>query len=761
MTCPSQNLRTVFAALFLAALVNAPAAQSISIAEVAAWHRSPTNFTGVSTADDRVRLTSDSWAALLSPDAPEHCAFAATLTIEEPAKSARFAGEGWTVWTDFGYSDGGYDAALKVSFSNVTLGSASAPPAVAATVHVPDFKLREWRRRPWVFDGAEPIMLVATPHAGDPCHQNVKLRPGLKPLVMWNASWDIANQGAFKEGANRISEVAATGGGDSLTLAWSARHVADAYELRSKMKIGWNAAQRVYVYDVDSELEMQPGKQFTFRYGFDFEHHTALDPFAWESLLLKSADGKMFRRPLTPYDSGPIENLATQEGFRAWVGRRGEPFVVGPVVEYEISSGTSTGRKLNTAVCAWAYDTGVSFPTETLKGGDKIEVRYRYTGLPAAELVAMRDKAAPPPLQRTDPKRHFIFCDTFPKVDFAQFASLADPWPYGRVPFLSGHNALPHYALATNTGFHGGYAMRLGPRGHALASLPVKQPLAPGRYIVSAWAKADNLLGPGAKMELLLTKDNTGHGYARMNAANVLKSETHFVGTGTFDWKRVGFVSAIAGSAKNLAIEFDNSGTGEVLFTDFEILPLAERAQLPLGILSAPNSEPAPLPPKPTGILADYRMLEGKGLFVFDNANGPFGLLELANLDWVVDDGHHALRFADNTTGRGEFASDGALENGYFNPAGYADKHTLPVAIAGLHGGGFELRGLTMSAFIKPAAEMGKAQHGGKGDILGVGARRFILGLHGFKAPYRLAARLNAEDKDIFEASDKLEADRW
>jgi len=46
------------------------------------------------------------------------------------------------------------------------------------------------------------------------------------------------------------------------------------------------------------------------------------------------------------------------------------------------------------------------------------------------------------------------------------------------------------------------------------------------------------------------------------------------------------------------------------------------------------------------------------------------------------------------------------------------------------------------------------------GDIVGLGARRFILSLAGQQAPYQLQARLNVSDR--FTASEpKLDADRW
>ena len=89
----------------------------------------------------------------------------------------------------------------------------------------------------------------------------------------------------------------------------------------------------------------------------------------------------------------------------------------------------------------------------------------------------------------------------------------------------------------------------------------------------------------------------------------------------------------------------------------------------------------------------------------------------------------------------------------------YAGKETLPIALTGHHGGGSVMKGLTLAAWIKPDAEMGKSHHGGKGDVVGYGGRRFILGLHGQKAPYKLAARINVND--VIESSTPIEANRW
>ena len=152
-------------------------------------------------------------------------------------------------------------------------------------------------------------------------------------------------------------------------------------------------------------------------------------------------------------------------------------------------------------------------------------------------------------------------------------------------------------------------------------------------------------------------------------------------------------------------------------------------------------------------------MEEGDGHHVLNYASGPLGHLDLANVAWVVDDDRAALRFADNANGKGSYRVDSGLARNYLLHPSYTGKDTLPVALAGHHGGGAPIKGLTLAAWIKPAAEMGKSEHGGKGDVVGYGARRFILSLHGKQAPYQLAARINVNDTITSET--QLVADRW
>ncbi len=639
----------------------------------------------------------------------------------------------------------GVNSGAKVEFAKVsvvTLPTAKVEPVPA---HAPNFSARKWLGgRQWVFDGAEPILLLPDPASS--YVNNVKLRPGVRPLLSFNSHWDVQNQGAYPEAKNDTADVKVTGGEKELVVSWVGKHEKGRFATKSAMTVGWDAQRGVYAYEVESELEVLPGEPFHFKYGFDFEHHTPLDPFNWQYLVFKKKDGTLNRRPVYPIDPGPQNDIEASEGLRVWHGRHNDPVPVSPAVEYQIRD--AGNRKLNTAVCAAFYDTGVSFPAETLKAGEKVRVRYRYTGYPADEAARLFKEAKTYDSPTLDPDHHFIFAE-WPKVTFSKYAALSESWIYGRSPFMTGHNRRPTYELAKLSGVGSGYAMKLGPLAFGAAPLPVPESLPAGRYVLIVKVRGDNLHGPGGRIELT----------AADKAGKPLLVVKHFVGAGTFDWRQAGFAFDLPAGVKSLTLGFGNGGTGNVYFADAEFRLLKSGEQLPDGVDAAASKIPAKVSASPEGAIADYRMVEGRGQHALDFASGPFGVLELANLNWATD-GKPALKFADNATGKAAYPKSGGLDLNYLRHPGYKGRDTLPVALAGHHGGGFELKAFTLVSWVKPAAEMGKSEHGGKGDVLGVGGRRIILRLVGQKAPYQLQAALNVND--VFTAADaKLDADRW
>jgi hypothetical protein len=633
----------------------------------------------------------------------------------------------------------GASSGAKVAFEKLAIKPLPAPPAHAPALHEPDFAVRSWiGGRPWIFDGDEPILMLVTPE--QPYINNVKLIPGFKPLLSWNSYWETSNQGAFPDGAAKPGNATVTGGGKSLTATWTADSVKGRFVQRMKMVVGWNEKRSTYTYDVDSDLEVLPGDPFHFRYGYDFEHHTPLDPFRWQYLIVRREGGQLNHRPVYPVDPGGMDNVEQSGGARVWYGRHLDNFIIAPAVEYDLPDPGK--RKMSTAVCAAFYDTGVALASETAPAGTKVRVKYRYTGWPAAEAEALFKASTIHDAPTLDPKHHYIFADEWPKLTFSKFVPMSETWIYGRRPFMTGHNQRPTYALEKNAGAGSGFAMKLGPNAYGAADLPIPSPLPEGNYAVTALSRASNLHGPGGRIELA-AKDKTG---------KTLRQEVHFVGNGSWDWKKIGFTSGVPGGAAVLSVGFGNSGTGDVWFTDVEF----KRVEGDAPPFPAANGAPAKSEPAPPGALFDYRMVEQQGLHSYDFARGPFGLLELANADWTVDEGRPALKFVDPAAGRRDVTRMGAIERNYLKTIQWSG---TPIAIAGFHGGGFEVRAFTASTWIKPAAAMGAGAHGNSGDILGIGARRFILRLQGRQAPYPLQAAFNVNDR--FQSTEKVEADRW
>jgi hypothetical protein len=283
--------------------------------------------------------------------------------------------------------------------------------------------------------------------------------------------------------------------------------------------------------------------------------------------------------------------------------------------------------------------------------------------------------------------------------------------------------------------------------------------LKPGRYLVSARVKSINTHGPGGRLEILATKKPAINGYLKQSSDNILKDERWYLGQGTFDWRTVEFVTEVSSDAPSLGLGLGNGGTGEILVSEVTFRRLEDGEQPPPTASAQVSSNPPQLAAI-EGAIWDFRMEEQSGLHVYNfGSQKSYRTLELANLAWVVDEGRPALRFTEPAGKAATFARDGHLERDYLRRP---ETRSVPVGIGGHHGGGRQVDGLTVAAWIKPAARMGNTERGisQHGDVVGVGARRFILSLSGREAPYRLQARLNVNDR--FTAEDvEIPAGKW
>ncbi|MFM8359563.1 MAG: LamG-like jellyroll fold domain-containing protein [Verrucomicrobiota bacterium] len=732
------------------------------------------------TAGYRVQLSlkHQQVALVRFPDGGYLASVACPLKPKVPvALRVRAAGGVVEVWVDgqprlqqvdrlgSGLSNGhialGVASAARVRFSDLTIRSSPTPPPATIAPHTPRFTARRWLGDRWfVFDGDEPVLQLHS--AADPS-QFAKLRPGLKPLLTFDSHWGVENQGAYKEAAATWTEPTIEGGGATLRAQWSARHVGGRYTTTSSLQVGYDPRRDAYTYDIASRLEVLPGEPFLFAYGFDFEHHTPLDPFRWKYLMIRDRAGQLTYRPVAPFDPGVLEDISAEAGLRVWHGRVGDPLPVAPAVEYSIDpavlrvldeQGKPAVRRLNTAVCAAFYDTGVAFERARAQPGDAIQVRYRYTGYPAAETEQLFATARVQDNLRIDPGHHFVFAgNQWPQIRFQNAVPMDQPW-WGNRPFLSGHNARPRYDHLPDEGG----ILQLGPVSQAIAPVG-PETVAPGRYRVTARVRSFHSHGPGGRIDLLSLRkaDPVGNGFVGSDPGNILRTDSGYLPTGTYGWREFTFLAEVPKSAAGLALSLGNEGTGRVWVSSVTIEPWNGRPD-PADTLPSRPTLPAPA----YEALWDLRMTEQTGLHVFNRGRSSYRTLELANVDWVVDGGRPALRFAENPVGRADFPKLGILDQWLRNPRqrlNYAPVSHGAYGLGGYHGGGDRLPGLTLAAWIQPAARMGKGQHEGRGDVIGYGARRFVLGLGRQDAPYPLEARLNSNDR--IESSGTLPAGRW
>jgi len=658
-----------------------------------------------------------------------------------------------------------------VRFSNVEL---EALPPVAENdqqvppvrSHRPKFSARKWLGdHPWVFDGDEPILMLPIQYKQNDTYyvqviNSVKLRPGLKPMLMWNAHWDIAGQGAWKEGGSKSTEPQVHGGGTTLRADWQAKHYADRFRTKTTLTIGFDNRRGTYTYDMDSQLEILPGPPFHIQ-AFELEHHTPLDPFHWKYLVIRKSQGELVHRPLFPIDPGPTYDIAGQNGLRLWYGRHNEPMVIAPAVEYAIEPSyrpafqdpkLKVPRKISTAVCAAFYDTGIAYDAETLPAGTVVRSRYRYTGYPAeeADRVFKLSKLLESP--RLDPNHHYVWADPWPRLRFAKGKAMSEPWWDAQMPIMTAHNQRPTYKWAKNTGTGSGFALELPPRSYGQSDLPLPKPLAPGRYIMRGLCKAERVIGPGGRIELrAYTKDN-----------RKVAEFTHYLGNGDFDWKPYGFVFALPGETARLNVAFGNAGTGDFLVGESCFEALLAGSPVPPEVAMQPQSKPAQYEPSPQGALFDARLTEGKGHYAFNFADPDFPPLELCNVTWETVDGRTGLRFSQKVAGdKPDFARGGTLEYFFFAHDAYKPGKNKSLAISGSHGSPQrDYKAMTLATWIRPAAEMTKGQN--IADILGFGSRRVRLHLLGEKAPYQFGVRFT-EGGELIWSGDQatLNADRW
>lgn len=315
--------------------------------------------------------------------------------------------------------------------------------------------------------------------------------------------------------------------------------------------------------------------------------------------MIRDGSGGLTYRPVSPFDPGTLEGIAAENGLRVWHGRVDDPVPVAPAVEYSIDpatlrlvdeQGRPGTRRLNTAVCAAFYDTGVSFERTLARPGHVVQVRYRYTGISLRRdrtALRRRPRAGQSAHRSSAPLR--LRREPRPRIGFHQALPMDQPW-WGRRPFLSGHNERPSYDHLPDEGG----ILQLGPVSRAVAPVG-PETVSPGRYRVTARVRSLGSHGPGGRLEVVALKksDPNGNGFIGLDAGNLLRTNVGYLPTGTYGWREVAFMAEVPEAARGLALGLANEGTGRIHVSSVTIEPWDHRP-LPSDLLpDHPSLRPA------------------------------------------------------------------------------------------------------------------------------------------------------------------------
>lgn len=269
--------------------------------------------------------------------------------------------------------------------------------ASSPELHEPDFTIREWRGRSWIFDGLEPIAHVDTKKL---MLHDVKLTPGYKPLVYWELFWK-QYKGKDMQYANVLDgDIDIDAVGEKLVLRMASKTNAGEITSREHMVVSYDDKRDTYVYDVSTEVEINPGKTWEYHpeVGFGFEYLNILAynavapadkkikdqwhaPYSW--VMYDDITGAIYRQPLNHSPDTYTAHINQNGGVYGIFSN--EP--ISPAIQ--IFKDENKELQGNAQLCKWAYDIHFRYLPYTdhkekiiiLPAGEKYSARYQVFAL--------------------------------------------------------------------------------------------------------------------------------------------------------------------------------------------------------------------------------------------------------------------------------------------------------------------------------------------------------------------------------------------
>jgi len=577
-----------------------------------------------------------------------------------------------------------------VAFGDVTVRTlgGEVPPM---PTHRARFSARRWRGLRWVFDGNEPIFLMEkSPVPLDSYlaktlfYHFVKLRPGYRPLYFcWVSVLSDPHvlQLVGDEDAIRVEGE----GTEQLTLRFDTETPEHTLRGRHTDVLTYDRRRGAYRHDITTDVTFLADRTLRLIEFCDPLTYNNKAPgrgvrYPWlpaghEWGVFIGEDGRLYRHPISQ-----SLNLPRQNG---WMTRKGHTFwmlypdrAVCPVWEHDIP-----GQKTLLEVCHWGYDWHQRIPFQpprTFKAGERFTIRYAMTGCrpEEAERLFLRSELHPQNerLKAEDEKRFLMVVPSpygYPVCDPA--GTTFDQLYNIRVPYV-GWQFRGDYTMDRQVGHTDNYSLRLD--GPAMVNGMFYHHMIDGyarRYLCSFWLKTRGVRGAGVVAKLKYSYRST-------------PCDTVETGiTGDTDWQEISFVTTIpvprAETYDSSDFILQLNGTGTVWLDDFCVRPLEDGETVTEHRPARKADGPRPS--------ADYLLYlpcdEGEGPGCYD-ISGHGHSAKLHGVSWVRTERRSVLRFQDGATA--------------FVPV-------LSEELRQAEGGEYPLPGLTLEAWVRPAAEKG------------------------------------------------------
>lgn len=474
-------------------------------------------------------------------------------------------------------------------------------------------RLRKWVGGDWVFWGDQPVARLNREYL---LLTNIRTYPFGPPVCYFPLHWLQYMGQEYYANQNRRIEVEEDGAG--LTIRVHGTTPKEEILSEARVGVSLDPATDAFVFDVQSEFQVQAGKTWPALNGLEFvnlvpygsmvpqvvEGKTVATP-RQQWLVWRDGDGGWYNEPINHNGWFPMKEarypvLAGQDPWVGYFNGKERATVV------QIRKGS---EPVTFQLCDALFDLHLYYnrPEASLTAGSRRDIHFVLTALPLGQSRKLLAKSTLPPNAMRQ-KWAYPFYE-IGRMDFHRGAEIAEPSLFRL--WCKGSSNVAWYFPPTYWDRATGHGNAGSLRADGPLPLTVDfGPPASGEsfqesklYEISAWVKTQDVRGAGP---YLAARDNTG---TRPIVAGVRSGLT-----GTHGWTRISCVTDRFHESPSEELVAAVDGIGTAWFDDIEIRPVPDDTPI------TPWNPPAP---PDSDLVASYRFDEKGGVGVYDYS--PWG----------------------------------------------------------------------------------------------------------------------------------------